>query len=341
MEQSVAYSTWKGYNSSTKQYLKFCKQGNFVPFPVDEIVLILFCVKRVHKVKVTTVFKDLWALQFMSQTIGMHVDFSKMDLLQRTKTGLQKTFGRSKPDSRLPITIEMLTAWSTLINWKDFDQVVMFTVLVVAFFGLLRTSEYAAENKRVKFSDPNVASYKALWLANISANFTNNKLNFYELKICASKIDIFRQTVSVIVGPYKPPVCPVYLLTKMLLMRRKLSFNNKKVKLNYWMPLFVLKNGYIVSKRDVSSFLTALVIVSGLKKKFYKPYSLRIGGATYLAKRGVPDYTIKMMGRWNSSAYRSYIRYDNKYKSEVWKHAKHNPVNNAVVFDYNDDDQDH
>ena len=46
------------------------------------------------------------------------------------------------------------------------------------------------------------------------------------------------------------------------------------------------------------------------------------------------------MGRWNSSAYRSYIRYDNKYKSEVWKNAKNNTVNNAVVFDFTGDDQD-
>ena len=188
LEQSVAFSTWKGYNSSMRQYLKFCKQGNFTPFLVDEITLILFCVKRVHKVKVTTVFKDLWALQFMAQTIGMSEDFTKMDLLQRTKIGLQKTFGKNKPDSRLPVTLKMLKYWSTLINWKDYDQVVLYTCLVVAFFGLLRTSEYAADHKRVRFSKSDVASYKALLLANLKANFSNNKLNYFELQICASKV---------------------------------------------------------------------------------------------------------------------------------------------------------
>ena len=185
-----------------------------------------------------------------------------------------------------------------------------------------------------------MASYKALWLSNLTANFSNGKLNYYELKICASKADIFRQTVSVILGPINPPVCPVYLLTNMLLIRKTLSKVNRKVKLNYWKHLFVLKNGCIVSKRDILSFLTSLVIVSGLKKRFYKPYSLRIGGATFLAKRSVPDYIIKMMGRCNSSAYRSYIKYDNSYKSEVWSNAKNNVVNNSIVFDYANDDQD-
>ena len=46
------------------------------------------------------------------------------------------------------------------------------------------------------------------------------------------------------------------------------------------------------------------------------------------------------MGRWNSSAYRSYIRYHNTYKSKVWNNAKNNAVNHSIVFDFNDDDQD-
>ena len=38
--------------------------------------------------------------------------------------------------------------------------------------------------------------------------------------------------------------------------------------------------------------------------------------------------------------YKSYIRYDNKYKSLIWKNIKNNKVNNSITFDYNDDDQD-
>ena len=123
----------------------------------------------------------------MSQTIGFPVDFSKMLLLQRTKIGLQETFGKRKPDSRLPVTYNMLTVWSSLIDWNNFDHLVLFTMLVVAFFGLLRTSEFAADNKKVRYSDQSVYSYKALWMVNLNYDISNNKINYYNIKICASK----------------------------------------------------------------------------------------------------------------------------------------------------------
>ena len=94
----------------------------------------------------------------------------------------------------------------------------------------------------------------------------------------------------------------IFFLTKMLLKRNELCSVNQKLSLNYWKPLFLLSSRRIASKRDVSAFVTSLVILTGLNKAYYKIYSLRNGGATYLAKRGVPDYTIKMLGRWNNNA---------------------------------------
>ena len=47
---------------------------------------------------------------------------------------------------------------------------------------------------------------------------------------------------------------------------------------------------------------------AGLQAKDYAGHSFRIGAATTAGARGVPDSTIKILGRWESSAYLLYIR---------------------------------
>ena len=222
----------------------------------------------------------------MPEAVGFPVDFGKMYQLQRMKTCMCKTFGKKKLDQRLPVTIEMLKQWVQFIDWTNYDQVVLFTAIIVAFFGLCRTSEFAANTQQVRFSKFDVHSYHALWLSNTSFKLgKNNKIKYCKLNIRSSKIDVFKQSVEIVLGRMAPPICPVFMISKMLSFRQTLAQVNRRVKLEYFMPLFCLSNGKIVTKRNISKFLKGLAIISGLNIKLYKPYSLRIGGATYLAQR--------------------------------------------------------
>ena len=47
---------------------------------------------------------------------------------------------------------------------------------------------------------------------------------------------------------------------------------------------------------------------AGLDYSQYAGHSLRIGVAMIAAQKGIKDSTIKMLGRWQSSAYLLYIR---------------------------------
>ena len=46
----------------------------------------------------------------------------------------------------------------------------------------------------------------------------------------------------------------------------------------------------------------------GLDYSNYHGHSFRIGAATSAAAAGIPDHAIKMLGRWDSSAYLLYVR---------------------------------
>lgn len=47
---------------------------------------------------------------------------------------------------------------------------------------------------------------------------------------------------------------------------------------------------------------------AGVDCTAYSRHSFRTGTATTAAKRGISDATIKMLGRWKSSAYQVYIK---------------------------------
>ena len=47
---------------------------------------------------------------------------------------------------------------------------------------------------------------------------------------------------------------------------------------------------------------------AGVDCTAYSGYSFRTGAATTAAKWGISDATIKMLGRWKSSAYQVYIK---------------------------------
>ena len=232
IEQSIAQSTYNSYKSALNQYLKFCVSANETPFPVEEVRLLCYCMHRIKKVAKNTVFKDLYAIKKFSMFMGFPVDYSKMIYLNQLKLGLSKRFGKNPPDKRLPITLALLHSFHDILDLKDYNQLMAFTAMVVATFGLLRTSEFTAAKQSISYAkrSTDIKSLKALYLSNLEAVFDKDRnVKWYKLRILASKTDVFRQNVTIILGRGKPPVCPVYLLTKMLLERKRLARTNKKL----------------------------------------------------------------------------------------------------------------
>ena len=73
-------------------------------------------------------------------------------------------------------------------------------------------------------------------------------------------------------------------------------------------PLFITQEGKGLTHLAFSSALDSLLSKLKLDHKHYNTHSFRIGAATSATQARIPDSQIKMLGRWQSDAYKRYIK---------------------------------
>ena len=128
------------------------------------------------------------------------------------------------------------------------------------------------------------------------------------VRIKASKTDPFRQGITISLGATDTDLCPVMALADYLSIRGTSSG-----------PLFHLQNGEPLRRRQLVDTMRGALAAKGYDTKQYCGHSFRIGAATTAAKNGLQDNVIKLLGRWESSAYQLYIRTP---RSELLSHTK-------------------
>ena len=94
----------------------------------------------------------------------------------------------------------------------------------------------------------------------------------------------------------------------MLLARQILAKTNPKIQLTIDSPLFLLDTGKILTRNNIKKRFQKLIQEMNLNLTDFQLYSLRIGGATSMARRGVDHRVIQIAGRWKTDCYRVYIR---------------------------------
>ena len=153
----------------------------------------------------------------------------------------------------------------------------------LAFFGLLRCSEYTCSS-RSSFS-----TSTALLVPDIT--FSLNFSIMYVF-IRASKTDPFRTGCTIRIAAVSDPMCPVALMQQFLRVHPVGSG-----------PLFTFSPGRYLTRPDVVNFLLrSLPYCANINT-----HSFRIGGASTAASIGVPDSHIQILGRWSSNAYLRYL----------------------------------
>ena len=73
-------------------------------------------------------------------------------------------------------------------------------------------------------------------------------------------------------------------------------------------PLFRFSDGKPLTCSRLVAKLKESIQTAGVNCAPYSGHSFRSGAATTAARQGIGDATIKMLGRWKSSAYQLYIK---------------------------------
>ena len=290
LSKALSANTRNTYRSGLLAYHRFCCQIQNKMFPLQEYYMQLFVTSLAGKVKYSTIKTYLSGIQYESITLGYSEKISHMARLYYTIRGIR----RSHPDNRrqrLPITTKHLKAMLRFIKYSLFsphDKAMWSALILLAFFGLLRVSEYVTPSTN-KFDETIHLSPSDVEVSSCG--------NIVRVMVKASKTDPFRLGFKIRVCRIGGKLCPVKAIKKYLVVRG-----------NAPGPLFTFSSGEFITRKFVAGFLQA----SLPNEADLNTHSFRIGGASAAASCGIPHTVIKMLGRWSSDCYKRYLYFSDK-----------------------------
>ncbi|KAI8515695.1 hypothetical protein Bbelb_065080 [Branchiostoma belcheri] len=196
------------------------------------------------------------------------------------------------PDGRLPITLPILHRLIhslTHIVPKEYDNCLFKTMFLFMYYAFARVGEVAITRE----------AQHTLTISDVHAeldahgNPTSFVVTFKTYKHSKASNP---STISILAQP-DSRYCPVGNIRQYLQLRGGGP--------GY---LFLAQNASPVTSDYFAKVLHACVIQTNLDPHRYTPHSFRIGAATQAALQGVPDTTIRRLGRWSSDAFRKYLQ---------------------------------
>ena len=191
------------------------------------------------------------------------------------------------PRRRLPISPDILSkllgAWSS----DCYESRMLWAAACVGFFGFMRSGEFTCQSSS---GEPPI-------LSSAVAVDSHSSPSMVKIFLRKAKTDPFGKGIDIFLGRNDAPLYPVSAVLRYLAVRSKTIG-----------PLFIWEDlSPLTRDQFVRKVKQALQSV-GIDASYYSGHSFRIGAATAAARAGVPADTIKMLGRWESDAYRLYIR---------------------------------
>ena len=293
LQAGLAPSTQRAYLAGKKKYLKFCQETGIAPLPVTEQKLIGMVAFAVNQgLKHQTIKCYLSAVRHLQISCGGgDPRVESMPLLELMLRGSRKEQSGIPKRTRLSITPSILEQLCRVWNRdsSDRDNIMLWAVCCVGFFGFFRSGELMAPEDG-KFDPEQHLTMEDITLDNPA---DPQKVS---VRLKQSKTDPFRLGVTIHLGKTNTLLCPVAALLSYLVVRGKQGG-----------PLFQFRDGRTLTRSRLVRELRKALSSAGFKPEDYAGHSFRKGAATTAAACGVPVELIKTLGRWKSQAYQLYI----------------------------------
>ena len=295
-EQGLAESTRKTYQARINKFASFCAMYNLSnPLPVSQSVLCMFITHLANLgLAYGTIKTYLAAIRYLHISRDLpepkSTPMPKLTLVERGIRRVKSTEVSGR--ERLPITPQILrqikALWSKQAH--EFDIVMSWAACCTAFFGFFRMGEITSSTTKGQQLDHCVR------MGDVAIDNPHNPTTV-RIHLRHSKTDQYGKGVDIYLGKTGEELCPVSALLAYLAIRG-----------NEPGPLFRLRDVRYLTKEIFIAQVRAALSVLGLDSSTYAGHSFRIGAATTAAEIGIGDSVIKMLGRWDSSAYQLYVR---------------------------------
>lgn len=206
-------------------------------------------------------------------------------------------------DPKLPITLtllhKMLDRMDVILSKKE-------AALYKAVFSL--SFHLCARIGEVSVSSGN--QQNVITVENTNFTRKNGKLVKITVHFTKFKHKTTASPAIRVVNATNDKWCPVLLLHKYLQYRgqENRKSRNSREKKTLGVPVFLSTKGLPLRSSQVASVLREVLESLGLDHRRYSTHGFRIGGTTEAAKKGASDTQLRLLGRWRSNAFLSYVR---------------------------------
>jgi hypothetical protein len=285
----LAPSSLKVYSRAWVLYKEFSIASNIkfngvhdLPIKVSHVALFISYL-HLRGFASTTIITYTTALGY-AHKVFMLYDPINSTLVQKLLASVCRISPSS--DNRLPITKILLLNLVMSVNQMSipyYHKLLIKTMFIVAFFGLMRIGEITITTNDKDSLQLNQITFMQRHVKIIIKHFKHNK-NALPRDLLLPKQE-------------QKQICPDQLLTNYLKLRGLKAG-----------ALFCFPGGKSVTRNYFTEKLKTGLLFCGLDVNRYKTHSFRIGGASYYASLGMSDTQIRFMGRWESDAFKKYMR---------------------------------
>ena len=245
--------------------------------------------------KVKTIKLYLCGLKSYHVDLGLSATAFSDVRLERVIRGIKREYAEPGRRARSPLTRDCLLQVLRRLRQPTYKNATLRAAFTLAFAGFLRVGEFTYER-----ADLNLGPNFRNWFLTRSSVRISRDQSHMSLYLPASKTDPFRQGVEIIIAASRDEACPIAAMVNLQNMDRRRNAQD---------PLFTADNHLLLpfTRQYVVQSLRTLATAAGLGEGSWNSHSFRRGAATWAAEVGIPEHQIQALGRWSSSAYRSYI----------------------------------
>jgi hypothetical protein len=297
LAQRLADSTRASYASAVSHLTKFLEKHGVQPsFPISPDTLCLWMADSIDKLTYSSIRNYLHGIATTHVELGHSNPLNLSPLPWRMFKAIKRIQGEQIVRKRLPITVQILAQIDTLFDTSKQDHLCMRAAMWLGTCGLLRSGEFTRKPTTKCTLKLHHLTFHAKDHSTVDALDTSVDPPLYmTLRLEQSKTDPFRRGTSVVISN-------THAIRHMLvyLRVRKCSLGRQ--------PLFIGLDGQALSTSVLVKFTQSLIGQANIPNaNLFLGHSFRKGGATSLHEAGHPDSLIKMMGRWASFAFATYI----------------------------------